>query len=533
MSKTRGWKSLFLAGLQHFHVITDHNPLIPILNNHRLDEIENPRLQRLKTRLMSYNFTAEWCKGSTNDAPDALSRNPVSDPLPSDTLGELDIFNQSDMSLTEIRAITSESSPSPHLETLHKAAQEDNEYQKLQHFILNGFPDHRSQLPDPCKYYWNVREHLTLDGDLIVNGCRLLIPTKMRKQVLSQLHEAHQGSVRTKQRARLSVYWPGIDNDIDNTILTCKQCQDHLPSNTKEPIIQKPTPERPFQEIAVDLCSYAGRTYLIIVDCYTDWPAIISLDHGTTASHLISHIRQSFCRTAIPDILWSDGGPQFTSADFAQRWGFVHKFSSPRYPQSNGKVEATVKSMKKLISTSWNGRYLDHENLCRALLQYRNTPTRKDGLSPAQKLFGHPVQDILPAHRRSFAPEWQHSTKEAEQQTDVTLQSSAKFYNTHAHTLSDIHVGSHVAIQNPRSKLWDIYGVVIEIMSHRRYYIKTQGGRVLVRNRRFLRRRVPTSIPMTTHQPEVIHHDPTQDPVRRSIRIKHPTRRLIEDPNWN
>ena len=123
------------------------------------------------------------------------------------------------MSLTEIRAITSESSPSPHLETLRKAAQEDNEYQKLRHFILDGFPDHRSQLPDPCKCYWNVCEHLTLDDDLIVNGCRPLIPTKMRKQVLSQLHEAHQGSVRTKQRTHLSVYWPGIKNDIDNTIL--------------------------------------------------------------------------------------------------------------------------------------------------------------------------------------------------------------------------------------------------------------------------------------------------------------------------
>ena len=38
---------IFLAGLQTFQVITDHNPLIPILNSHRLDEIENPRLQRL------------------------------------------------------------------------------------------------------------------------------------------------------------------------------------------------------------------------------------------------------------------------------------------------------------------------------------------------------------------------------------------------------------------------------------------------------------------------------------------------------
>ena len=30
---------LFLAGLNHFTVVTDHNPLIPILNSHRLDEI--------------------------------------------------------------------------------------------------------------------------------------------------------------------------------------------------------------------------------------------------------------------------------------------------------------------------------------------------------------------------------------------------------------------------------------------------------------------------------------------------------------
>ena len=52
---------IFLMGLQHFHIVTDHNPLIPILNSHRLDEIENPRLQRLRTRLMAYNFTAVWC----------------------------------------------------------------------------------------------------------------------------------------------------------------------------------------------------------------------------------------------------------------------------------------------------------------------------------------------------------------------------------------------------------------------------------------------------------------------------------------
>lgn len=83
----------------------------------------------------------------------------------------------------------------------------------------------------------------------------------------------------------------------------------YLPSNPKQPLIQKP---RSFQEIAVDLCSYASRTYLIIVDYFIDWPAVISLDHGTSTQAIVP-IRQSFFHTTIPDMVWSDGGPQFTA----------------------------------------------------------------------------------------------------------------------------------------------------------------------------------------------------------------------------
>ena len=43
--------SIFLSGLDYFTIVTDHNPLIPILNSHRLDEIE------------SYSDSAQWLKG--------------------------------------------------------------------------------------------------------------------------------------------------------------------------------------------------------------------------------------------------------------------------------------------------------------------------------------------------------------------------------------------------------------------------------------------------------------------------------------
>ncbi len=67
-------------------------------------------------------------------------------------------------------------------------------------------------------------------------------------------------------------------------------------------------------------------------------------------------------------------------------------------------------------------------------------------------------------------------------------------YNQHAHDLSELHVGNHVAIQNPISKLSDIYGVITAVGPYRRYFVKTQNGRVMIRNRRFLRKRMPTSI---------------------------------------
>ena len=75
----------------------------------------------------------------------------------------------------------------------------------------------------------------------------------MRPQIIADLHEAHQGMVCTKQRARLTVYRPGIDNDIENVITACQLCQDHLPSNPKEPIASKPKPLRRSQLISVHM----------------------------------------------------------------------------------------------------------------------------------------------------------------------------------------------------------------------------------------------------------------------------------------
>ena len=223
---------------------------------------------------MTFNFAAEWCKGAKNQAPDALSHSPIGEPQLTEMLAEQDEYSKPDLSISELRAFTNDGAQeSVRLQNLRKHAEEDHEYQALKAVILKGFPDHKMMLPESCKQYWQIPHHLThltLDEDVIAYGCHLVIPTKMRREILNQLHEAHQGAVRTKQRAQLTVYWPGLTNDIDNVVSSCRQCQDHLPSNTKQPIIIKPKPTRPFQEVAADFCVHAGKNYFIVVDCYSD-----------------------------------------------------------------------------------------------------------------------------------------------------------------------------------------------------------------------------------------------------------------------
>lgn len=246
---------IFLSGSDHFTVITDHNPLVPVLNSHHLDEIENPRLQRLRTRLMAYNFTASWLKGALNHAADALSRHPCSKPSQGDDLAEYDLNNGEAHSISQMRASTEGSweSENLHLQELRRQAAEDPEYQDLKRVIKSGFPDAKNALPDPKKKFRSIKEALSIDDDLVVYGCRLLIPSSLRASMLSRLHEAHQGIARSQARARLTIYWPNIDQDIQNFVNGCRHCQDQTPGG-------KTNPRQTISADRSGLCSIWGQT---------------------------------------------------------------------------------------------------------------------------------------------------------------------------------------------------------------------------------------------------------------------------------
>ena len=358
--------------------------------------------------MSTYSFTAVWQKGASHCVPDALSRAPVCDPEPEDEVAE--VSEALHDAVVAALSATSEDGAliaplqDRTLDSVQAAAARDPEYRALRDVIWAGFPDHRHELMPALRPYWGVRAMLAVDDGLVVYGARLVIPASLRHDVLIRLHDAHQGVERTKRRARLSVYWPGIDRDICNVVSSCQSCRQLAASHANEPLwVEDDLPTRVFESVSADYFHVAGRTFLVYVDRLSGWPYVTVYPQTASANRLVKQLRQLFSQTGVPVTLRTDGGPQFGSSTvrrFLDRWGVCHELSSPRYPRSNGHAEAAVKTVKKIVvAASASGR-LDDDQLDRGLLELRNTP-RADGRSPAQKLFDHPLRSGVPTHHRA------------------------------------------------------------------------------------------------------------------------------------
>ena len=108
------------------------------------------------------------------------------------------------------------------------------------------------------------------------------------------------------------------------------------------------------------------------------------------------HTKSIFVRRGIPKIVVSDNGPQFSSKQyqvFAKHWEFQHITSSPKHPQTNGKAERTVQTVKQLLKKAMQ----NDEDPYLALLNFRACPASDESPAPASKLMNRKLRTRLPA----------------------------------------------------------------------------------------------------------------------------------------
>ncbi|KAK9685727.1 Integrase core domain [Popillia japonica] len=105
-------------------------------------------------------------------------------------------------------------------------------------------------------------------------------------------------------------------------------CNKYAKSNTKEPMIPHDIIKQPWQKVGIDLYELNGHVYLIIVDYYSKYPEIVTLNKDLTTHNIIKHMESIFARHDIPRIVMSDSAKQFNSQEyktFAREWNFQIK----------------------------------------------------------------------------------------------------------------------------------------------------------------------------------------------------------------
>ena len=488
---------IFTKGCPKLLISTDHKPLLGILNDKPLEAIKNPRILRLKEQTFPYNFVVQYNKGKWHRGPDALSRNPQCNTTSLDVFSCLNINTRpsSNLETDSTLAITNLSeNGSISLEEVKNATASDPVMEKLVYTVENGFPCTQHMTDPLIRGFFNAKDNIWIQDDIVMFKDRVVIPSKLRERCLQQLHSAHQGVEGMKSRANESIYWPGINADIQRKRNGCSTCNTIAPSQAREPLQMIAPPDYPFQHICMDAFQMGNHHYIAAVDKFSGWLIIFHTKRDPKAKHVIECLRSIFETFGTAEKLFTDGGTPFQASEtqqFLNRWKVVQVTSSARHAQGNGRAELAVKSAKRIMRDHVGpDGSLNTDAAARALLQYRNTPLQHIGLSPSQILFHRNLRDGLPRNPMHLKPNkiWVIAADERERAYAKRNENLFNTYNRGVKALPILKIGTDVLIQDvDNRKRWTKFGTIVQ-RSGRKYTIKVHGsGRIITRNRRFLK----------------------------------------------
>ncbi|XP_062499663.1 uncharacterized protein K02A2.6-like [Corticium candelabrum] len=157
------------------------------------------------------------------------------------------------------------------LADIRNATKTDTAMQQLKQTILQGWPDNKHTLPGSIAEFFNVRDELVIQDDIILRGNRVVVPRSCSPDMLQRIHTSHIGVNGCLRRARESLYWPGITAKVKNHVSRCHICRTYETRQTKEKLQAHEIPDRPRAKVGVDLFTFQGREYLLTTDYYSNY----------------------------------------------------------------------------------------------------------------------------------------------------------------------------------------------------------------------------------------------------------------------
>ncbi|UYV72087.1 K02A2.6-like [Cordylochernes scorpioides] len=198
--------SQYLLG-RKFKILTDHKPLVGIFNPKKpIPQVLSPRMLRWCLTLAACTYNIEYKPGKVNCNADALSRLPLNEcpsvvPNPSEVF-----FIESEHAAINSSEVT-------------KLTNKDPILSKVKFWAMNGWPERK--VDDKFRDFVSKSSEISVHKDCLLWGSSVIIPERLRKDILNLLHDTHIGIVGTKALARGLCWWPKMDGDIERMISSC------------------------------------------------------------------------------------------------------------------------------------------------------------------------------------------------------------------------------------------------------------------------------------------------------------------------
>jgi hypothetical protein len=267
------------------------------------------------------------------------------------------------------------------------ATKEDRTLQEVAKMIKQQPHEHQTTAA-----FNRVRQELAVtERGLILRGNRLVVPTSLQKQVVRIGHGGHMGIVQTKRLMRSHVWFPRLDEMVEEAVRSCVKCQLNTKERNPPPCIMSPMPDKMWTELSTDFYGpiRGGKYLLVVIDDASRYP-IVRITSSTRATEIIPIFNNIFSEFGVPKVVRSDGGPPFNShtfKEYMQQQGVVHRKVTPNWAQANGLVERFMPNLTKIVRSSPADDKAFREELDEYLRNYRATPHSSTQVSPNQLMF--------------------------------------------------------------------------------------------------------------------------------------------------
>ena len=137
---------------------------------------------------------------------------------------------------------------------------------------------------------------------------RLVIPQSQHCEYLKKLHVDHLGMDKCMERAKQSVFWPGINGDIKQLVSECYLCLRHSNRQQQMPLLPQSIPMLPWNKVRMDILEFQSHSYIIVVNFHSHFLELRMIK-SKTSRDVIGALKSIFSVHGVPVDVVADNMP--------------------------------------------------------------------------------------------------------------------------------------------------------------------------------------------------------------------------------